>query len=128
MTNKPSLLLLLATLTLLPGAAQARPRRLLVFAPSRTDARFQKQNALLIHSKSAFSERDLVRTDIIGADKGAASLRARYHVKAGRFRVLLIGRDGHVAYGGPSPVTLRAITGRIDAMPMRRDEMRRQGR
>ena len=128
MTPKYPLLLLLAALTLLPGAAEARPRRLFVFAPSRSDARFQKQNALLAHSKAAFADRDLVRTDIIGADKGAASLRARYKVRGGSFRVLLIGRDGHVAYGGPSPVTLRSLTARIDAMPMRRDEMHRQGR
>ncbi len=127
MTTKLPLLLLFAALTLLPGAAQARPRRLLVFAPSRSDARFQKQNALLAHSKAAFSDRDLVRADIIGTDKGAASLRARYNVR-GSFRVLLIGRDGHIAYGGPSPVTLKSITSRIDAMPMRRDEMRRRGR
>ena len=83
---------------------------------------------MLAHSKSAFSERDLARTDIIGTERGAGSLRAHYQVKAGSFRVLLIGRDGHVAYGGPSPVTLRSLTARIDAMPMRRDEMRRQGR
>jgi len=127
MTTKLPLLLLFAALTLLPAAAQARPRRLLVFAPSRSDARFQKQDALLARSTAAFSDRDLVRTDIIGADKGAASLRARYNVR-GSFRVLLIGRDGHIAYGGPSPVTLKSITSRIDAMPMRRDEMRRRGR
>lgn len=128
MTTKPPLLLLLAALTLLPGAAQARPRRLLVFAPSRSDARFQKQNALLTHSKAQFRDRDLIRTDIIGADKSAANLRARYKVRGGSFRVLLIGRDGHTAYGGPTPVTLKSITGRIDAMPMRRDGMRRRGR
>ena len=125
MTTKYPLLLLLAALAAIPAAAQARDRRLLVFAPSRSDARFQKQNALLAQSRAAFQDRDLVRTDIIGTERGAASLRAHYHVKAGRFRVLLIGRDGHVAYGGPSPVTLRSLTGRIDAMPMRRDEMRR---
>ncbi len=125
MTTKSHLLLLLAALPLLPAAAQARPRRLLVFAPSRSDARFQKQNALLARSTAAFADRDLVRTDIIGADKGAASLRARYNVRGGSFRVLLIGRDGHTAYGGPTPVTLNSITSRIDAMPMRQDEMRR---
>lgn len=128
MTTKYPLLLLLAALTVLPAAAQARNRRLLVFAPSRSDARFQKQNALLAQSRGAFQNRDLVRTNIIGAEKGAASLRARYRVKAGSFRVLLIGRDGHTAHGGPSPVALKAITRRIDAMPMRRDEMRRRGR
>ncbi len=127
MPTKYPLLLLLAALTLLPGAAQARSRRLLVFAPSRADARFQKQNTLLAHSQGAFKDRDLVRTNIIGSEKGAASLRGRYHVKAGSFRVLLVGRDGHTAYGGPSPVTLSSITRRIDAMPMRRDEMRRRG-
>ncbi len=125
MTTKYPLLVLMAALTSLAGAVQARDRRLLVFAPSRSDSRYQKQNVLLTQSRAKFQERDLVRTDIIGTERGAASLRARYNVKAGSFRVLLIGRDGNVAYGGPSPVTLKSITSRIDAMPMRRDEMRR---
>lgn len=131
MLPKHSLPLGLSALALLApsaGRAQdARPRRLLVFAPSRDDARFRRQDALLARAQAAFRDRDLVRTDVIGGGPDAARLRARYRVRPGGFRVVLVGRDGHVAYAGPSPVPPGEITGRIDAMPMRRQEMRQRG-
>ncbi len=46
----------------------------------------------------------------------------------GRNRVLLIGKDGHVAFEAASPLAPADITGRIDRMPRRRDEMRRRGK
>ncbi len=105
---------------------QNKNRLLLVFAPSRTDPRWQTQNTLLAGGVAEFKERDLPRGDYLehGGDAGAA-LRTRYGVKPGQFRVLLIGKDGHVASGGSMPVSLQALTGQIDRMPMRREEMRR---
>jgi hypothetical protein len=111
-------------------------RLLLVFAPSASDPRWARQEALLAGSRAKFTDRDLLRLDLFerGGSRGAgaslasseaAALRARYHVGRGRFRVLLIGKDGHVAFGGPTPVSLSDLTERIDRMPMRRDEMRR---
>lgn len=104
-----------------------RNRLLLVFAPSKADPRWQKQNALLAESAADFKERDLLRFDYLehGGNTGAA-LRTRYGVKPGQFRVLLIGKDGHVASGGPIPVSLTALTEQIDRMPMRREEVKRR--
>ena len=70
----------------------------------------------------------MLRLDYLehGGDKGAA-LRVRYGIKPGQFRVLLIGKDGHVASGGPTPIRLRELTEQIDRMPMRRREVRRRG-
>ncbi len=101
-------------------------RLLLVFAPSRSDPRWQTQNTLLAKSAAGFQERDLLRFDYLehGGNKGAA-LRTRYGVKPGQFRTLLIGKDGHVASGSYSPVRLHELTEQIDRMPMRREEMRR---
>ncbi len=107
-----------------------RNRLLLVFAPSPADSRWRRQDALLAKSRAQFADRELLRFDVFGRGAGAgrgADLRARYHVRPGSFRVLLIGKDGHVAFGGPTPVSLSDLTGRIDRMPMRRDEMRRRG-
>ena len=123
---------------LLPSLTQAqgelsqyrsKNRVLLIFAPSKSDLRWQKQNALLQNSAEAFRDRDLVRLDDLETDgtRGKA-LRSRYGVKPGQFRVLLIGKDGHVASAGPTPIALSEVTGQIDRMPMRREEMRRRGR
>ena len=144
-------LLLLALLPLLPEAKaglsryQDKYRVLLVFAPSASDPRWRQQDALLTGSHAAFRDRDLLRFDIFerAGKQGAGTplppegpstsgregsgLRKRYHVRPGSFRVILIGKDGHVAFDGAGPVSLRGVTGRIDRMPMRRDEMRRRG-
>ena len=122
----------------LPLVAQAGPdlaqyrdknRVLLIFAPSARDPRWQRQAALLRRSEAEFTDRELLRFDVFASGpKADPALRARFHVKAGQFRVLLIGKDGHVAYGGPTPVPLAALTETIDRMPMRREEMRRKGK
>jgi hypothetical protein len=108
---------------------QDKNRVLLIFAPSKTDPRWRKQNALLKNSAGAFRDRDLVRLDDweTGGTRGAA-LRTRYGVKPGHFRVLLIGKDGHIASGSPAPISISELTAQIDRMPMRREEMRRRGR
>ena len=104
-------------------------RVLLIFAPGKTDPRWQKQNALLQNSAAAFQDRDLVRLDELETDeKRGAALRTRYGIKPGQFRVLLVGKDGHVASGGPAPISLEALTTQIDRMPMRREEMQQRGR
>ena len=101
-------------------------RLLLVFAPSKGDPRWQKQNLLLAGSAAEFQERDLLRFDYLEKSGHAgAALRTRYGVKPGQFRVLLLGKDGHVASSGPTPLSLQTLTEQIDRMPMRREEMRR---
>ena len=108
---------------------QGRNRLLLIFAPSKSDPRWQKQDELLQRSAEAFRDRDLVRLDYLEiGGTPATAVRAHYGVKPGQFRVLLIGKDGHVASGGPTPVALHELTEQIDRMPMRREEMRRRGR
>ena len=101
-------------------------RLLLVFAPSRADPRWQKQNTLLSGNAEGFQERDLLRFDYLEGGKLGAILRTRYGVKLGQFRVLLIGKDGHIASEEAAPVSLHALTEQIDRMPMRREEMKRQ--
>ena len=104
-------------------------RVLLIFASSRNDPRWRTQNARLQNGAAAFQDRDLVRQDDLeGEGPHRAALRKRYGVKAGEFRVLLIGKDGHVASASSAPISLRSLTAQIDQMPMRREEMRRRGR
>lgn len=108
---------------------RGRNRLLLVFAPSKSDSRWQKQNTLLQNSAEAFRDRDLVRLDYLEASgANGAAVRTHYKIKPGQFRVLLIGKDGHVASGSPAPMTVSELTQQIDRMPMRREELRRRGR
>ncbi len=134
--TKPALLAASLAAALLPSLGQGnlpryqgKNRLLLVFAPSKSDPRWQKQNALLQNSAEAFRNRDLVRLDYLETSgPNSTAVRAHYGIKQGLFRVLLIGKDGHVASGSPTPITVGEITQQIDRMPMRRDEMRRRGR
>ena len=136
--NKSVLLAATLAALLVPAMALAQEdlshyrgknRLLLIFAPSKTDLRWQKQNALFQNSGAAFRDRDLVRLDYLErSENPGTALRTRYGVKSGQFRVLLIGKDSHVASGGPSPIALSELTEQIDRMPMRREEMRRRGR
>ena len=131
--SKPLLAFVSLAAVLLPALAlgqadlskyKGKSRVLLVFAPSKTDPHWKVQNALLTGSAAAFRERDLVRLDIL--EPGKAALRARYGIKRGQFRVLLIGKDGHVASGGPNPISLNVLTAQIDRMPMRREEVKQK--
>ena len=134
--NKSALFILSVGAVLVPALTLAQTdlsryrgknRLLLIFAPSKADPRWQVQNALLVGSAADFKERDLLRFDFLeqGGDKNA-SLRTHYGVRPGQFRVLLIGKDGHVASGEPTPRKLSTLTEQIDKMPMRREEMRRE--
>lgn len=102
-------LLVLEAHLLAKNAPEGRQRVLVISTPSKADPRFLKQQSLLTPRSAAFRERDLV-----------------VKVKTGDFQVALIGKDGHVAFSSREPVTQGAIFARIDAMPMRRDEMQRR--
>ena len=110
------------------GRYRDKNRVLLIFAPNARDPRWQRQAALFRRSGAQFTDRDLVRVDIFASGpKADLALRTKYHVLPGQFRVLLIGKDGHVAFGGPTPISLQTLTSAIDRMPMRREEMRQKG-
>ncbi len=102
-------LLVLEAHLLAKDVPTARQRVLVISTPSKADPRFLKQQSLLTPRSATFRERDLV-----------------VKVKPGEFQVSLIGKDGHVAFSSREPVTQGEIFARIDAMPMRRDEMQRR--
>ena len=62
---------------------------------------------------------------VIGAHDDATKLRRHYKVPPAEYRALLIGKDGNVALQAPGPIERARLIGAIDAMPMRREEMRR---
>ena len=139
-------------LLLLPFVASPQPlasyvdhnRVLLIFAPTDTDPRFQQQLSLLTHHAAGLQERDLVllpnvvhagaktpdtlRTLNSPYPMGDQQLdqRTRFHIGPSEFTVILIGKDGGEKLRQHTPLAYTKLAATIDAMPMRREEMRRQ--
>lgn len=103
-------LLILEVHLLAKKGPESRQRVLKISTPSMADPRCLKQQSLLTPRSAAFRERDLV-VKVVRQDE---------------FSVTLIGKDGHVAFTSREPVTQDEIFARIDAMPMRRNEMQRR--
>jgi hypothetical protein len=61
-------------------------------------------------------------------DDGERSRQIRSRVAADgkHFQVFRVGKDGHTALSSDRPLSAAYLFGKIDAMPMRRDEMRRR--
>lgn len=125
------LLALAAVLPLLAAApasidAMRHHRRiLLVAAPGEKDPQLAEQRRLLAPWRAGAADRDLSVVELVGdhvtgATDAAPTLRRRYGLVPGRFAVLLIGKDGHVAQRSDRPMAADTLEKTIDAMPMRR--------
>lgn len=118
------------------SAYQWKKRPLVVFAGSQEDVSLVRQRAIVAANRGGMSERDMVIVWVVGdgvsADGGAgpglsaSAMRKRYGVGAGAFRALLVGKDGGVKISSAAPIAAGTLFSTIDAMPMRRDEMRRR--
>lgn len=119
--------LLLAAL-FLSAAAPADDRLLLIFAADAGAPQLLAQRAAL--DDVGLRARDVTRIEVVGdtvtgATNTAATLRRRYEVDRGAFRVVLVGKDGGVKLDERAPISAATLHATIDAMPMRRQEMRR---
>jgi len=92
----------------------------------------------LTGSEEGFSERDLLRGDLLETGTGSfggepapsgqvSAVRKRFQIEAGHFTAILVGKDGTVKHRTNTPVTPENLYALIDAMPMRRREMRERG-
>lgn len=110
-------------------------RPLFVFAGDAADKALAEQRRIVAGSRSGFSERDVVVVYVVGdsvsAELGgkpgqsAGALRARYGGGGSQFEAVLVGKDGGAKLSSGKPLTAATLFSTIDAMPMRRDEMRR---
>ena len=103
-------------------------RVLLVFAPTAQDASYQGQRKLWKGEEAGFKERQLLVVPLLADSQSPypSTLAKRFDVDPKNFTVILLGKDGHNAYQSKEPVTAESLYQRIDAMPMRREEMLRQ--
>ena len=84
---------------------------------------YEEQRNLFRGYEPGFEERDLL-TSVFPEDGEASEARATYGVKTGQFVVVLVGRDGGEKFRSGEPVLAEELFEKIDAMPMRRREMR----
>ena len=114
---------------------QLKNRLLLIFAPAKDNPDYQRQMQLVEGKLAGFQERDLIAIELLAEgtsqaemqtlnEAEAASLRSEFNVAPEEFRVILIGKDGTAKRRDQKPVAPEVIFNQIDAMPMRRQEMR----
>ncbi len=97
-------------------------RQLLIFGNDTSPSLVQQQMQLLNKEALAIQERDI---QIKIVEKGSP-LYKKYKAKAARFEVLLIGKDGGEKYRTNTMLEAKQLFALIDAMPMRKDEMKRK--
>jgi hypothetical protein len=132
----------LATLLVFATAVQSmsnykwKKRPLVVFAESDGSPLLAEQRQIVSRYRSDLNKRDVVVVWVVGRtlstelgpppSSNATSLRARYNVADVEFRAVLVGKDGGEKLSSAKPLTAEKLFATIDAMPMRRDEMRRR--
>jgi len=117
---------------------RGRFRPLLIFAPTAQDARLLEQVRLVNEHAEEAAERQLVTVTVAEhgeflagrrlAEADVAEARRRFHVGAGEFAVVLVGKDGGEKLRAAKPFSFETLRDGIDAMPMRRGEMKGQGK
>jgi hypothetical protein len=109
---RPFLLLLFLVLSIVPPLPAAPNQRiLLIAAPSLNDDAYRTQAALLLPALAGLNERDFV-------------VQIQFSTKS--FSVVLIGKDGGEKLRRATPLSPEELFAIVDAMPMRRAEMRGQ--
>ena len=116
-------------------ALRWKNRPLLIFAPSAHAPHYRRQLELLHGLHRELSDRDMLVLEIVGdrvvTDEpalNAGTLREQLEVRPDTFAVLLVGKDGGVKLRRSRPVAPEDLFELIDAMPMRRREMREKKR
>jgi hypothetical protein len=137
MIAKAASLLLALGVGAAPAGAATDPylwkyRPVLVFAPDPASADLARQKDAV--EADAFRARDIVLVDVVGDSVSqqfgpapaadAAALMRKYGVGRDQFHAILVGKDGGLKLRSAAPLSARRLSSVIDAMPMRRDEMR----
>ncbi len=118
---------------------QWKNRLLFLFAPDRDHPVFDKLQKSLTDQESEAAERDLKIFKILESGSSSMnteyldpqtsqSLRKKFNIPRGAFAVILVGKDGGIKLKRQEYTQLKDIFALIDAMPMRREEMRQKSR
>ncbi len=103
-----------------------KQRVLLVSAAAADDPRLAAQRKIFATIRDGAKERDLTLVEAVGGGTRAVALRNKFGIVVDAFRVLLVGKDGGEKLRSDTPLGPDQLFPLIDAMPMRRNEMRRK--
>jgi molybdopterin converting factor small subunit len=117
------------------AAMRDRFRPVIVFYPERAGrpegVAVRRQRELLQGHEAELKERDVVVVFVPVAGDGdqpsnrhLQGLRREFQVADREFTVVLVGKDGGEKFRSHAPVTIEKFNALIDAMPMRRQEVR----
>ena len=95
-----------------------------IYTTSADNANYKQQIALLNADKPGLNSRDIVVETYIYNEENAAIFN-KNKIK-GFFTVTLTGKDGGEKYRSTQPVTLQKLYATVDAMPMRKQEAKKQ--
>ena len=111
-----------------------RFRPLLLFAARPDDPALLAQMTRLKDAAPGLREREVLVISVPykdpsagGVSLGAADAQAArrsFHIAPGDFTAILLGKDGGEKFRSTKPVSFEVLRNKIDAMPMRRDEMK----
>ena len=113
-------------------AYQWKHRLILLFSPSSDYQPLIEQQQRLNRDTTALIERDLLVFGILSDTehdreaKSSSGLRQQFGVAANSFAIILIGKDGGEKLRRHAPIATEELFALIDAMPMRRQEIRSQ--
>ena len=95
-------------------------REVIIFGRETNQSLFAEQMKIFSENKSGLEDRDIKVTVVEAGDHYAKT----YKVEAGVFTFVLVGKDGTEKYRSEKLVTTDKLFSLIDAMPMRKREMR----
>lgn len=110
-------------------------RVLIIYSTDDTENNLQEQKIKYALSKDEYNERDLLvfhlsdnqfhnLTEKLSEGISISALKTFLSIEKGdRFKVVLIGKDGGIKLKSEQVLSNQKLFSKIDAMPMRRDEM-----
>jgi hypothetical protein len=69
------------------------------------------------------SKRQIVLSEALDDSERSRHIRTRLSADGRHFQVFLVGKDGNTAVSSDKPLSSGDLFVRVDAMPMRQDEM-----
>jgi hypothetical protein len=96
-------------------------------AEAPDDPALARQRAFFDRFRAEAKARDLVLVEAVGDGASARALRAALGIGGRGFAAVLVGKDGGAKLRASHPLDAAELFPVIDAMPMRRQEMREHG-
>ncbi|QRQ99835.1 DUF4174 domain-containing protein [Dyadobacter sandarakinus] len=114
----------LITWIMMMGTIADQPRQVLLFYNANGEQQWKSQLKVLEASKSGIDERDIKVVSISSAAQQEDQWKQWKVDRNQAFTFILVGRDGGEKLRSNDVVATRKLFGLVDAMPMRKSEMK----